>query len=69
MTVLYINNEHCFSIHQLKQYFKFPIKYGSDLFLDIIDYGRSGDISTWLREHNENILADNIDSIDNNIGD
>ena len=46
-----------------------PIKYGSPLFKDILDYGRAGDIAKWLREHNECELADGVDFIADDIGD
>ena len=69
MTTLFINGEHCFNINQLKQYFEMPIKYGSPLFKDILDYGRAGDIAKWLREHNECELADGVDFIADDIGD
>ena len=69
MTTLFINDEHCFNINQLKQYFEMPIKYGSPLFKDILDYGRAGDIAKWLREHNECELADGVDFIADDIGD
>lgn len=69
MTTLFINDEHCFNINQLKQYFELPIKYGSPLFKDILDYGRAGDIAKWLREHNECELADGVDLIADDIGD
>lgn len=69
MTTLFINDEHCFNMNQLKQYFELPIKYGSPLFKDILDYGRAGDIAKWLREHNECELADGVDLIADDIGD
>ena len=67
--ILYIDNKLCSNIEQLRSYFNAPINYGSNIFMDILDYGRSGDLSSWLREHEENELALNIDDIDSNIGD
>ena len=67
--IIYIDNKLCSNIEQLRPYFNVPINYGSNIFMDILDYGRSGDLSSWLREHEENELALNIDDIDSNIGD
>ena len=67
--IIYIDNKLCSNIEQLRSYFNAPINYGSNIFMDILDYGRSGDLSLWLREHEENELALNIDDIDQNIGD
>lgn len=67
--IIYIDNKLCSNIEQLRSYFNAPINYGSNIFMDILDYGRSGDLSSWLREHEENELALNIDDIDSNIGD
>lgn len=66
--ILYINNEHCENIEQLKNYFINELN-NQNVIDDILDYGRSGDIAEWLREHGEEQYADKIDSIDNNLGD
>lgn len=68
MTNLYINNEHCLDIKQLKQYF-YDLQEGSDIYLDLLDYSRHGDLFHWLNEHNEKDLASSVDSIDTNFGD
>ena len=41
MTNLYINSEHCLNINQLKQYFHNLLE-GSDIYLDLLDYAKSG---------------------------
>ena len=64
--ILYINEEHCTSVEQLRSYFEETI---DSIFYDIIDYARSGDMSSWLREKGESDLADKVDSIDENLGD
>ena len=69
MTILYINEEHCTSLEQLRSYFEDSPSYGSPLFYDLVDYARSGDISTWLREKGETVLADQVDGIDQGLGD
>ena len=69
MTTLYINEEHCTSLEQLRNYFEESPSYHSSLFYDLIDYARSGDMSAWLREKGESNLADKLDSIDRNLGD
>ena len=50
MTILYINDEHCSSVEQLKEYFKTGMNYDSPIRMELLDYGRAGDISNWLRE-------------------
>ena len=57
MTILYINNEHCTSVAQLKGYFSEDLTPESDTYYDLLDYGRSGDIAVWLREMDEPELA------------
>ena len=69
MTTLYINEEHCTSLEQLRNYFEESPSYHSSIFYDLIDYARSGDMSAWLREKGESNLADKLDSIDRNLGD
>ncbi len=66
-TILYINDEHCTSIEQLKSYFS-QLEVGS-VFEDMLDYGRHGDITAWLREVGESALAERIESIGNSHGD
>lgn len=65
--ILYINNEHCSSIEQLKGYFKEDPSPYSDIFADLLDYGRYGDIAVWLREMGEPELAFKIESISDNL--
>ena len=69
MTTLYINEEHCTSLEQLRSYFKDSLNYDSSIFYDLLDYARSGDMSKWLREKDESGLADKVDGIDGNLGD
>ena len=69
MPILYVNEEHCTNLEQLRKHFEDSPSYGSPLFYDIIDYARSGDISSWLREKGETVLADQIDGIDQGLGD
>lgn len=68
MTVLYIDNEYCYDIEQLKRYFD-SIAINSPSSTDLLEYGRNGDIATWLREHRDNDIADQVDAIDINLGD
>lgn len=67
MTILYINNEHCFSVEQLKQYFSNEVQYGDRVFYDLIESAPK-DIPNWLREHNEYEMAEKIERIDKNTG-
>ena len=68
MTNLYINNEHCLDVRQLKQYFQ-DLEEDSDIYLDLLDYSRHGDLVNWLNEHNEVKLANEVLSIDSALGD
>ena len=69
MITLYINDEHCSSVEQLRGYFNKEIKYGSPLFMDLVDYGRAGELAQWLMEQGETELAKAVDSINEKIGD
>ena len=69
MVTLYINEEHCTSLEQLRNYFEESPSYHSSIFYDLIDYARSGDMSAWLREKGESNLADKLDSITGSLGD
>ena len=69
MTILYINDEHCTSMEQLRSYFEGSWSYESPVFCDLLDASRSGDISSWLREMGEPGLADKVDDIDDKLGD
>lgn len=69
MVILYINDEHCSSVEQLKGFLNNEIKYGSPLFMDLVDYGRAGELAQWLIEQGETELAKDVDSINQTIGD
>ena len=69
MTILYIDNEHCSSVEQLKEYFKIGANYDNPIVMELLEYGRAGDISEWLREKGESELADFVDNISNDLGD
>ena len=65
--LLYINNERCDSVEQLQSYFT---RLGEGyIYDDLLDYGRHGDISKWLREMNYVEYADGLDAIDKSLGD
>lgn len=67
--ILYINNEHCSSVEQLKGYFTEDLTPGSDIYADLQDYGRHDDIAKWLREMGEPEMADRVESIPKNLSD
>lgn len=69
MTILYINEEYCSSLQQLQSYFSLNFKIESSVFQDIIDYGRSGELSRWLREHDYYRIAEDVDKIDATLSD
>lgn len=69
MIILYINDEHCSCVEQLKEFFNNGVEYGSPLFMDLVDYGRAGELAQWLMEQGETELAKAVDSINENIGD
>lgn len=69
MTILYINDAQCTSVEQLRSYFEETPSYDSPLFYDLLDFARSGDISLWLREKGEAVLANQVDGIDGDLGD
>ena len=69
MVILYINDEHCSSVEQLKGYFKIGTNYGNPIVMELLDYGRAGDISDWLREKGESELAKAVDNLNDNLGD
>lgn len=66
-TILYINDEHCTSIEQLKSYFS-QLEVGS-VFEDMLDYGRHGDITSWLQEKGYSEYAEGMKAIDSGLGD
>ena len=56
MINLYIDNEHCSSVGQLKQFFKAVTSYDSPIVMDLLEYGRAGDISDcYVRKENLNL--------------
>lgn len=67
MAILYINDEHCTSVEQLRSYFT-RLGEGS-VYEDILDYGRHGEISSWLREKGLSEYADGLDAIEKEFGD
>ncbi|MBP3471478.1 MAG: SUMF1/EgtB/PvdO family nonheme iron enzyme [Paraprevotella sp.] len=69
MTTLYINKSFCLSIEQLRGYFAARIDINSDLYWDLLDYGRNHGMSEWLQEMGEEDLACRLEAIDNELGD
>lgn len=69
MTILYINDEHCFSVEQLKQYFKETTSYDSPVGMELLEYGRAGEIAEWLYEKGETELAESVSRINDTLGD
>lgn len=69
MTILYIKNEHCTSVEQLKGYFSEDLTPESDTYVDLLDYGRHGDIAKWLGEMGEAEMAECVDAIDTGLSD
>lgn len=68
MTNLYIRNEHCLDIKQLKDYFS-NISEDTEVYFNLLDYSRHGDLTTWLEEHGEIELANKISLIEEELGD
>ena len=68
MTNLYIRNEHCLDIKQLKDYFS-NISEDTEVYFNLLDYSRHGDLTTWLEEHGELELANKIRTLDEDLGD
>lgn len=69
MIILYINDEHCSSLEQLKGYFTEDLALDSDIYEALIDYSKNGELSEWLREHDEIEIASEIDAIPAKLGD
>lgn len=67
--ILYINNEHCSSVEQLKGYFTEALTPDSDIYADLLDYGRYGDIAVWLREMGELEQATRVEAISGDLSD
>lgn len=69
MNTLYINYEHCTSLEQLKGYFNESITSDSDIYADLLDYGRRGDIAIFLRQIDEPAIASRVESIPKGLSD
>lgn len=67
--ILYINKEYCLSVEQLKGFFTKSLDPDCDIYTELLDYGRHGDIVAWLREMNELELASKLESIPNDLED
>lgn len=69
MSFLNIDGEYITTLAQFKELFHNDVSYSSPIFFDLLDYGRTGGISSWLREHDEPDLALEIEMIADEIGD
>lgn len=69
MIVLYINGEHCTSLAQLKGYFLEDLTLESDIYADLLDYGRHGDIAKWFGEQGEPELSFKVAAISSGLSD
>ena len=67
-TKLFIKDDICDNFVQLQNYIRL-ITRDSEIYSDILEYGRNGDLSEWLREHGKEALADQINAIDNTASD
>ena len=63
MGQLYINDEFCKNLEQLKDYFNDCLS-DNDVYTDLLESARCGMMSQFLRDLDEEQLADTIDSID-----
>lgn len=68
MTNLYIQNEHCLNIEQLKTYFQ-DLSEDTEAYFDLLDYSRHGDLARWLYEHGRLELVREVEDIDAKLGD
>ncbi len=66
---MYINDEHCMSLEQLKNYFSKPFTIESNLFNDLLEAGRHGEIAKWLRDIGEDIVAEQVEAINVKLSD
>lgn len=69
MTILYINDEICHSLQQLKGYFNQTLTVESIVGYGLLEMGRAGDIAQWLREIDEAEIANHVEMIDKNLTD
>lgn len=67
--ILYIGNKHCTSVEQLKEYFSMDLTPESDIYADLLDYGRYGDIASWLRQMGEPDMVSKIDPMSTDLSD
>ena len=69
MTILYIDDEHCTSLAQLKSFFSEVLTPVSDIYADLLDKGRHGDIAEWLDEQGYPELSSSVASISAGLSD
>ena len=69
MKVLYINKEHCTSLAQLKGFFTEDLTPESDIYADLLDCGRHGDMAKWLSEQGEPEFSSKVASISSGLSD
>lgn len=67
--VLYIAGEICYSLEQLKGYFCASMSAANDVFYDLLECGRSGDIAQWLSKMNEVDMAEKVNKINTGLSD
>lgn len=67
-TMLFIKDDICKTFAQLQDFVRL-ISTETEIYSDILEYGRNGDLSEWLREHGKEALADQINAIDNTASD
>ena len=63
-----VHGEHCVDIEQLKGYFQ-HLSQDSDVYKDLLDYSKFGDLESWLEKHGEEGLARKVAAIDKELGD
>ena len=63
-----VHGEHCVDIEQLKGYFQ-HLSQDSDVYKDLLDYSKFGDLESWLEKHGEEGLAQKVAAIDKELGD
>ena len=60
-TRLSIGNELCNSFEQLQGFVRL-LPNATEVYSDILEYGRNGDLSDWLREHGKGSFAKEIEN-------
>lgn len=67
--LLYLNGKLCKGLSELQEVIKTNLYKDGDVFFDLLDSGKSGELEVWMKQMSEAELADELCDLDKELDD